>query len=125
MEKQFAIGVFESLSSGIRLDVYRMLVKAGSAGIVAGRIAAELGLPPANLSFHLKAMTHAGLIVVEQEGRYQRYRADLSLMADLVTYLTEECCGGHPDLCAALPSIARRATARQPAAARKAARKSS
>ena len=101
MKKQTAIGIFETLSSGIRLDVYRLLMKAGAEGLVAGQISSALGLPPANLSFHLKAMTQSGLLTVEQEGRFQRYRADVALMASLVDYLTEECCAGRPELCAA------------------------
>ena len=67
MEKSSAAQVFESLSSGIRLDVYRLLVKQGSAGMVAGQIASELDLPPTNMSFHLKAMTQAGLLQVQQQ----------------------------------------------------------
>jgi len=104
MEKLTATTLFESLSSGIRLDIYRLLVKRGLEGMVAGQIAATLGMPPNNASFHLKAMTHAGLITVEQEGRYQRYRANLPLMLDLIAYLTEECCAGHPEQCADLRS---------------------
>lgn len=61
-----------------------------------------LGLPPTNLSFHLKGLSQAGLVSVVQEGRYQRYRANLALMLDLVAYLTDECCGGHPEECAGL-----------------------
>ena len=118
MKRPAAIAIFESLSSGIRLDVYRMLVKAGPGGMVAGELAAKLALPPANLSFHLKAMTQAGLLDVEQEGRFQRYRADLAMMAALVGYLTEECCGGHPEVCAALP-LPRREGRRPAAAPRK------
>jgi ArsR family transcriptional regulator, arsenate/arsenite/antimonite-responsive transcriptional repressor len=106
MEKQTATRVFETLSSGIRLDVYRLLVRCGSQGMVAGRIAWALDLPPANLSFHLKAMTQAGLLSVEQEGRFQRYRANLALMMEFVRYLTEECCAGHPEQCLELGAIA-------------------
>jgi len=114
MDKRSATEIFESLSSGIRLDVYRMLVRQGPQGLVAGQIASALDLPPANLSFHLKAMTQAGLVSVEQEGRFQRYRANLSLMADLVAYLTAECCAGHPEQCADLRAhrfVARKARA--------------
>jgi ArsR family transcriptional regulator len=100
MEKQIATALFESLSSGIRLDIYRLLVKQGLEGMVAGQIATTLALPANNLSFHLKAMTQAGLISVEQQGRYQRYRANLAMMLDLIAYLTEECCHGHPEHCA-------------------------
>jgi ArsR family transcriptional regulator len=99
MEKNIATTVFESLSSGVRLDVYRLLVRAGKVGMVAGEIAAALNLPPTNLSFHLKSMTHAKVVTVNQEGRYMRYRANLALMQELIAYLTEECCQGHPDQC--------------------------
>jgi DNA-binding transcriptional ArsR family regulator len=100
MDKLSAVTVFESLSSGVRLDVYRLLVKTGPQGMVAGEIATLLAVPPTNLSFHLKALTHAQLLSVVQEGRFQRYRANLALMQELIAYLTEECCSGHPEQCA-------------------------
>lgn len=102
MEKQTATAVFESLSSAVRLDVFRLLVRQGLDGMVAGEIAATLEIPPTNLSFHLKAMMHAGLVNVEQEGRFQRYRANIPLMLDIIAYLTEECCSGNPGQCAEL-----------------------
>lgn len=102
MDKHRALALFESLSSGVRLDVYRLLVQKGPTGMVAGEIAAALGVPPTNLSFHLKALTQAGLITVAPEGRYQRYRANLALMQELIAFLTEECCAGRPELCAEL-----------------------
>ncbi|HGD3558139.1 TPA: ArsR/SmtB family transcription factor [Enterobacter hormaechei] len=104
MKKDTATQVFESLASGIRLDVYRLLVKAGPQGMVAGQIASSLAIVPNKLSFHLKAMTHAELLSVEQEGRFQRYRANISLMLELITFLTEECCSGHPEKCISLYS---------------------
>jgi DNA-binding transcriptional ArsR family regulator len=99
MDNQLATTLFESLSSSIRLDVFRLLVKNAPLGLVAGEIATSLSLPATNLSFHLKAMTNAGLINVTQEGRYQRYRANLSVMQALVDYLTAECCTAHPEDC--------------------------
>ena len=100
MDKLLATTIFESLASGVRLDVYRLLVKAGPHGLVAGEIGIALEVPPTNLSFHLKALTHAQLVSVVQEGRYQRYRANLALMQQLIVYLTAECCAGHPEQCA-------------------------
>jgi len=100
MEKTSATTVFESLASGIRLDVYRLLVRKGTEGMVAGEIASALDIPATNLSFHLKALTQARLVTVEQEGRFQRYRANMPLILDLIGYLTAECCAGHPELCA-------------------------
>lgn len=99
MDKSTATLIFESLSSGVRLDIFRLLVKTGPLGLVAGEIATALMLPPTNLSFHLKALTHAGLVTVVQEGRFQRYRAHLARVQDLIAFLTDECCAGHPEQC--------------------------
>ena len=99
MEKLTATTIFESLASGVRLDVFRLLVKQGSGGMVAGNIAATLDIPPTNLSFHLKALTQAGLLSVTPEGRFQRYRANIPLMLELIAYLTDECCAGQPEQC--------------------------
>ena len=102
MDKPSVTAVFESLSSGLRLDVYRLLVKKGPDGLVAGEIATTLEVPPTNLSFHLKALTQARLVTVEQEGRFQRYRANIPIMLDVIAYLTDECCSGRPEQCADL-----------------------
>jgi DNA-binding transcriptional ArsR family regulator len=99
VEKIAATTLFESLSSGVRLDVFRLLVKKGTTGMVAGDIAATVDVPPTNLSFHLKALAQARLVTVTPEGRYLRYRANIPLMLDLVAYLTEECCSENPDAC--------------------------
>ena len=99
MEKSIATGMLESLASGVRLDIFRLLVRQGTAGMVAGGISATLGIPPTNLSFHLKALTQAGLLTATQEGRFQRYRANIPLMAELIAYLTEEYCAGQPEQC--------------------------
>ncbi len=106
MEQDDAIKVLESLASGLRLDIYRLLMRQGPEGLVAGEIATTLNVPPTNLSFHLKALTQAGLLGVTPEGRYQRYRANLPLMQALVDYLTAECCAGHPEQCAELQGAA-------------------
>ncbi len=104
MDKTAAIPIFESLASSVRLDVFRLLVRQGPQGLVAGEIAAAVGLPATNLSFHLKALTQSGLLSVTQEGRFQRYRANMALMTELIGYLTDECCGGNPEAC--LPDAA-------------------
>jgi DNA-binding transcriptional ArsR family regulator len=99
MERDTAITVFETLASGVRLDIFKLLVRRGTTGMVAGEIGAELHLPATNLSFHLKSMTQANLLSVEQEGRYLRYRANLALMVDTVAFLTEECCCDSSEAC--------------------------
>lgn len=99
MEKDTATSMLESLASGVRLDIFRLLARKGPQGMVAGAIASELALPPTNLSFHLKALTQCGLLRSEQEGRYQRYRANAAAMSALIAYLTAECCADLNERC--------------------------
>jgi len=103
VDKSAALPILESLASPVRLEVYRLLVRESATGLVAGEIATTLAIAPSNLSFHLRDMTQAGLLTSEQQGRFQRYRANLPAMLDLVAFLTEECCAGQPELCAGLP----------------------
>lgn len=99
MDNKTATQFFECLASPVRLNIFKLLVKQGPSGLVAGEIASLLDVPATNLSFHLKNMTQTGLLSVEQEGRYQRYRAQMNLMLELISFLTHECCAGHPELC--------------------------
>lgn len=99
MESRRAGKIFEALSSDVRLDVFRLLVKSAPDGLVAGDIAKSLGIPATNLSFHLKALVQSGLVTVEREGRFLRYRASIPLMLEVIAYLTSECCSGRPECC--------------------------
>jgi DNA-binding transcriptional ArsR family regulator len=99
MDLTSATRLFAALSSRIRLEIFRLLVRCGPDGMVSGDIASTLQLPPTNTSFHLKAMAQTGLLTIQQEGRYQRYRANVALMMELTAYLTDECCSGHPEAC--------------------------
>lgn len=94
MKTDKAVLVFEALSAESRLEVFRLLVKNEPNGLVAGDIAKKLKIPATTLSFHLKTINHAGLITVEKEGRFLRYRANITLINDLIEYLTAECCTG-------------------------------
>ena len=102
METKTAVTALAALAQETRLAAYRVLVAAGEAGLPAGEIATQLGVPPATLSFHLKELAHAGLVSSRSEGRFVIYAADYGAMAGLIAYLSEECCGGQPELC--LPS---------------------
>ncbi|NLC24595.1 helix-turn-helix domain-containing protein [Oxalobacter vibrioformis] len=99
MDTKQATTTFEALSSDVRLDIFRLLVKHAPDGLVAGEIAKALDIPSTNLSFHLKGITHSGLVNMEKEGRYLRYRANIPLMLELIGYLTEECCSADPEKC--------------------------
>ncbi|TEA79292.1 ArsR family transcriptional regulator [Allopusillimonas ginsengisoli] len=92
-----AVAVFECLSSSVRLDVYKLLVRNAPHGCVAGQIATQLRIPATSLSFHLKAMTQASLLIATHEGRYIRYQANLPLMLKVIDFLTLECCASTAD----------------------------
>ena len=94
MEKQDAISALAALAQETRLDVFRLLVRAGPDGLSAGVMGEELEIPSATLSFHLKELRSAGLARCEREGRSRIYSPDLETTSALVRYLTENCCEG-------------------------------
>lgn len=96
METKTALPLLAALAQDTRLTLFRRLVVAGPAGCTPGELSAELGLPGATLSFHLKELARAGLVIATQEGRFIHYRADFSVMKALLGFLTENCCGGQP-----------------------------
>jgi DNA-binding transcriptional ArsR family regulator len=83
-----------ALAHETRLAVFRMLVQAGPEGLTPGGIAETLSIAASPLSFHLKELTHAGLIAARPEGRKIFYSANFAAMNDVIGYLTENCCGG-------------------------------
>ena len=89
------VDALAALAQETRLKVYRLLVEAGTAGVSAGRIGEDLGLPPATLSFHLAHLARTGLVKSRQDGRFIIYSADFENMNQLIGYLTENCCGGR------------------------------
>lgn len=89
-----AVQALAALASEHRLTLFRLLVRAGSDGLPAGAIAAELGLPNSSLSFHLSHLNQAGLVKQERLGRSLIYSANYAAMSGLVGYLTENCCEG-------------------------------
>ena len=93
MDRSVVHKVFESLGSGLRLDLFCLLVQAGETGRVAGEIAEALEIPATNLSFHLKAMLQANLVTVRQEGRFLRYRANVPHMLRVLAFVMENCAG--------------------------------
>ena len=94
MEKQEVISALAALAQETRLDVFRLLVRAGPDGLSPGVVSEELGIPAATLSFHLKELRSAGLLVCERDGRSRIYSPDFETTTALISYLTENCCQG-------------------------------
>src|SRR5262245_3308078 len=99
MEKVDAIAALAALAHEHRLDVFRLLVQAGSDGMPAGQIGEGLGLPSATLSFHLNHLKQSRLVKCRRESRSLIYSADYAAMTDLLAYLTENCCQGNVSAC--------------------------
>jgi len=105
MEKQAVLAALAALAQETRLDIYRLLVQTGPAGLPAGQIGEQLELPSATLAFHLKELKHAGLVSFTRNGRSLIYAAEYPTMNGLLHYLTENCCGRPSNCC--LPSYPR------------------
>ena len=100
MKKQAAVAILAALAQDNRLDVFRLLVEAGADGMPAGHIANSLKMLPSALTFHLDRLREAGLVTVRRDGRSMIYAARFDEMNALVSYLTDHCCQGRPELCA-------------------------
>lgn len=102
MQKRLALSALGALAHETRLDVFRLLVEAGPAGVPAGEIAARLGVLQNTLSTHLALLASAGLIRRTRDGRLVRYAADRDAMRALLEYLLHDCCQGNREICAPL-----------------------
>ena len=104
MKTKAALSALIGLSQESRLDIFRLLVEQGPEGMPAGEIAERLGMANPTLSFHLKELSHAGLITGRQAGRFIYYSPKFSTVNALVDYLTENCCKGASCIVACVPS---------------------
>ena len=112
MEKPAAISALGALAHDGRLDIFRLLVRAGAEGMAAGEIARATGAAASTQSVNLAILSRAGLIASRRNGRSIIYAAAYDRMRDLLGYLMEDCCAGRPEICAP-----RAALASQPCAA--------
>lgn len=99
MDKHSAIAALSALGHETRVDVFRLLVRAGGAGMPAGEIATRLGIVQNTMSAHLKVLSQAGIVRPQRQGRVIRYHADMTGFRDLLAFLMEDCCNGSPQLC--------------------------
>jgi ArsR family transcriptional regulator, arsenate/arsenite/antimonite-responsive transcriptional repressor len=100
METSDAVAALAALAQDNRLEIFRLLVRAGRDGMPAGRVAEALDLAPNTLTFHFDRLRGAGLVTVRRDGRSMIYAARYEAMNGLIAFLTENCCQGVPDACA-------------------------
>jgi len=103
LSSSHALAAFAALGQHTRLQIYQMLMQAEPEGRQAGAIAEALGCPHNTLSSHLAILARAGLVRGTRAGRSIVYRADVDGMRGLLSYLVNDCCNGHPELCGFLP----------------------
>lgn len=96
MDTTTALSALAALAQETRLAIFRLLIQTGPTGMAASKIAEHLDSPASSLSFHLKELSHAGLVAARQDGRFLYYSADVGAMNGLIGFLTENCCGGLP-----------------------------
>jgi len=97
-----ALAGLAALAHEGRLSVFRLLVSHGPDGLAAGEIARTLDTQPNTMSAQLLILSNAGLIAARREGRSIIYAADFEKMSALLQFLTKDCCGGRPEICAPL-----------------------
>lgn len=116
MQPTSAVTGLSALAHEGRLEIFRLLVKAGAEGLAAGEIARATGVLPNTLSSNLGILSVAGLVMSRREGRSIIYAAAYDRMRDLLAFLVEDCCAGRPEVCAPLAEvIGRNACCAEPA----------
>ena len=110
MDNKSAVTILSSIAQEARLAIFRVLVQAGVKGVSAGDIAEKLSIPNSTLSFHLKELSHAGLVNSRQESRYIYYSANYQVMNNLLAYLTKNCCAGEQVCCPDITEIKEKET---------------
>ena len=103
MKNADAINAFLALGQETRLNIFRLIVQRGDVGLTPSQIIEKLGIPNATLSFHLKELVGADLLLVERQSRNLIYRPNAKLVQDLSGFLLENCCGGKS--CVPITSI--------------------
>ncbi len=106
METKNVVRALGALAQESRLAIFRLLVQAGADGLAVGAIAQALGLANATLSFHLKELTNAGLTTANPSGRSIIYTANFDSVAQVLAYITENCCQGSACATSVVASVA-------------------
>ena len=99
MEASEASAIFGALAQDTRLSVLRLLIAAGPTGVPAGEIADRLGIPASTTSFHLAALERVGLTQSTRQSRQIIHAVRIVAVRELIAFLTDTCCSGHPELC--------------------------
>lgn len=84
--------MFAAMGTESRVRIMQRLLAAHPDGMVVGEIQAALGLSGSTLSHHLDKLRGEGLVLVQREGTFLRYRANGHALQELLVFLYSECC---------------------------------
>lgn len=99
MKSDQVVKALGALAQESRLAAFRLLVKRGPDGYSPGELAEKLGIPAPTLSFHLKELQHAQLVLSRREGRFLYYSANFETMNGVLGFLNENCCSLSDQAC--------------------------
>ncbi|MCW3477839.1 ArsR/SmtB family transcription factor [Limobrevibacterium gyesilva] len=105
METREAAEALGALAQETRLDLLRLLIARGPSGMAAGELAGALAVSASTLSFHVGALERAGLTSATRQGRNVIHAVRIAALRELLSFLTEHCCAGHPELCGDLARL--------------------
>ena len=97
MNRGLAARCLAELGNLTRLDIYRLLVRAGPAGLNVGEIQTRLDVPASTLAFHLRGLINVGLLTQEKVGREVRCTVKHRQLTSVINFLLEECCKGFEE----------------------------
>jgi len=104
METINILASFAALSQETRLEAFRLLLRNEPEGLPAGEIARQLGVPHNTMSAHLSVLARAQLVLSQRQSRSIIYRANLNHIQEVIRFLVDDCCAGHPQICEPLTS---------------------
>lgn len=102
MQSENAIAALSALAHADRMAAFRLVMRAGEDGLPSGWIADTLKIQPTRMSFHLSTLERSGVLTSHRDGRHILYAVNFTVMRGLLAFLTDECCAGHPEICADL-----------------------
>jgi ArsR family transcriptional regulator, arsenate/arsenite/antimonite-responsive transcriptional repressor len=97
MNRKLAARCLAELGNLTRLDIYRLLVRAGPGGLNISEMQARLDVPMSTLCFHLRGLVTSGLVLQEKVGREVICRAHYRQVNAVVEFLRENCCEGFEE----------------------------
>lgn len=99
MQSENAILALSALAHTDRMAAFRLVMRAGEDGLPSGWIADALKIQPTRMSFHLSTLERSGVLRSHRDGRHILYAVNFKVMRELLGFLTDECCAGHPEIC--------------------------